>query len=466
MGLWKTTKSALGAARSGLRIAADGVHGVSVFAKRHESAVTIVARGSLRVVTTAVELGGAGIAKIGVAGAEAAQRSAAATDNRLARGALTAARYAGQLVGVAGIGIEKTGEIATRVAPTAGYLAGGVVTGATGAVSGTLDSVAITDNDIAALRRELEEYGRILCDRADARLAEIRSAQRQNRKTDLLDTLVVGGVSLADIVHAPSHVPPVVERAFELQYPDLATSETFAQAVHHASSDQLLGLVNGVKGKLFELSLLDHLNTPGQLPDGWEAVLAPGATHPGWDLQVLDSHGHVANLIQAKATDSIDYIRQALDHYPNIDITATSEVYSRMAAMGLAQHVHDGGVALSTLNGDMVGAVADASSQFHVSFVPSAIGLAVIALSVLMNKRLTREMAAREFGQRSAKSGIAVGAASAAMVVTQTWWIGLLAGVGTRLLTARGEAKREQYQMLKDAVGTLRPLMLAPAVAH
>ena len=466
MGLWHTTKAALGAARSGLRIAADGVHGVSAFAKRHESAVTAVARGSVRVVTSAVELGGVGVAKIGATGAEAARQSAGRTDSRLARGALTAARYASQLVGVAGVGIEKTGEIAARVAPTAGYVAGGIVTGATGAVSGTLDSVAITDNDIAVLRHELEDYGRILCDRADTQLAEIRSAQQQNRKKDLLDTLVVGGVSLADIARVPSHVPPLVERAFELQYPDLATSETFAQAVQHASPEQLLGLVNGVKGKLFELSLLDHLNVPGQLPDGWHAVLAQGASQPGWDLQVLDSHGHVANLIQAKATDSIDYIRQALDHYPNIDITTTSEVYSRMAAMGLAQHVHDGGVALSTLNGDMASAVADASNQFHVSFVPSAIGLAVIALSVLMNKRLTREMAAREFGQRSAKSGVAVGAASAAMVVTQTWWIGLLAGVGTRLLTARGEAKREQYQMLKDAIGALRPLMLAPAIAH
>lgn len=93
--------------------------------------------------------------------------------------------------------------------------------------------------------------------------------------------------------------------------------------------------------------------------------------------------------------------------------------------------------------------------------MPSSLSLAVIALSVLMDKKLTWEMAGRSFGERSAKASVAVTAGKAAMIATQTWWIGLLAGVGSRWLAARGEGKRERYQVLENALRVLRPLMVA-----
>lgn len=465
MGERKATRGVLHVGKIALMGAADATHAGATFVKRHESKVASVTRGTVWVVGKAIELGGAAGTSAGFGAAAAAKRQAnQSTGNRFGRSAATVVKYAGGAMGWIGVGVGKIGGLIEHAAPVAGHIASGAVSGGAGATSGALDSVAITEHDIAVLRAELERYGRILCERADTRLAEIKAAQKTRRKTDLLDTLVVGGVTLSDIARSPDHVPPLVEKAFDLQYPDLAQTETFSQAVQHASPDQLLGLVNGVKGKLFELSLVDHLNTPGQLPDGWHAVLAHGATQPGWDLQVLDAHDHIADLIQAKATESVEYIRQALERYPSIDITTTSETYSKMAAMGLAQHVHNGGVALTTLNGDMANAVATASDHFHgISFVPSSISLAVIALSVLMDRRLTWELAGYQFGSRAAKAGAAVGVANAAMVVTQTWWIGLLAGVGTRLLAVHGEAKRARYQVLKDSVGTLREMFLRPA---
>ena len=464
MGVWKATKRVLQVGKVTLKGAADVTHTGATFVKRHESKVEAAARGTVWVAGKAVELGGATVARIGFAAATAAARNADHASGRWSRGIATAARYATGAVGWAGVGVGKVGELTGRAASVVGQVASGAVSGAAAITSGALDSVAITEHDIAALRAELEQYGRILCDRADARLVEIGVAQKAHRKADLLDALVVGGVTLADIARFPDHVSPLVEKAFDLQYPDLAQTETFSTAVQHASPDQLLGLVNGVKGKLFELSLLDHLNTPGQLPDGWHAVLAQGATQPGWDLQVLDAHGHLADLIQAKATESVEYIRQALERYPSIDITTTSETYSKMAAMGVAQHVHSGGVALATLNGDMANAVATASDHFHgISFVPSSISVAFIALSVLMDRRLTWELAGYQFGSRGAKVGVGVGVANTAMIATQTWWIGLLAGAGTRLIAAHGEAKRERYQELRDAVGTLQKMLLQTA---
>lgn len=467
MDTWKATTVVLHIGKATLIGAADVTHAGASFVKRHESKIATVAGGTVWIAGKAVAVSGATVTRVGFAAANAAERSADHTNGRWAHSASIAVKYATGAAGWTGVGVTKIGELTERAAPIVGQVTSGAVSGAARITSGALDSVAITEHDIATLRVELEQYGRILCDRADAHLAEIRAAQKSHLKADLLDTLVVGGVTLADITRSPGHVPPLVEKAFTLQYPDLARTETFSQGVQHASPDQLVGLASGVKGKLFELSLLDHLNTPGQLPDGWHAVLAHSATQPGWDLEVLDAHGYVADLIQAKATESVEYIRQALERYPSIDITTTSETYSKMAAMGAVQHVHNGGVALASLNGNMANAVATASDHFHgISFVPSGISLAVIALSVLMDRRLTWELAGYQFGSRGAKAGVAVGVANAAMVATQTWWIGLLAGVGTRLLASHGEAKRERYQVLMDAVGTLRRMLLRPAPQH
>jgi len=444
-----------------LKGTADAVHGAATLTAKHEPAVVAAGRGLVRLTGKSVELAGRAISAGASVAADGAHRKAVQTNNKIARGILHGAGYAIGGAAVVGGGVTKTGELTTNVAPAAGYIVGGAVTGAPKMVSGVVDSIAISEGDIRALQDRLRLYGKLLQSRAHQRLAEIKEAQISDRKSVLLDSLVVGGMTLTEILRSPGRIPADVALAFKLQYPDLARIETFADAVHHANSEQLVGLVNGVKGKLFELTLLDHLNTGGHLPPGWHAELARSATQPGWDLAVVDNHGHVADLIQAKATESAEYIRHALDQYPNIDITTTSEVYAKLAALGHAQHVTDSGVALHSLNDNVVQAVSDASAH-GISFVPTSISLAVIALSVLMDKRLTWEMAGRKFGERGAKAGLAVGAGNAALIATQTWWIALLAGVGSRVLAARGEAKRERYQLLKDAVGTLDSLLAHP----
>jgi hypothetical protein len=41
-------------------------------------------------------------------------------------------------------------------------------------------------------------------------------------------------------------------------------------------------------------------------------------------------------------------------------------------------------------------------------------------------------------------------------VATQTWWLGLIAGVGSSWLASRGHGKREQYGVLWGALGGMR----------
>jgi len=186
------------------------------------------------------------------------------------------------------------------------------------------------------MREQLRTLGQKEMERSAQRMRAIETAQKRRRKDQLLDLLVVGGVTLSQALREPASVPDNVQQAFALAYPDLAKTENFSGAVERMSSDELVGLVSGVKGKLFELELVDHLNNGG-LPDGYHAEIAGSATQPGWDIRVLDEHGQVSELLQAKATESAQYVQEALQRYPDIDVTTTTEVHSQLVALGLAE---------------------------------------------------------------------------------------------------------------------------------
>jgi hypothetical protein len=91
--------------------------------------------------------------------------------------------------------------------------------------------------------------------------------------------------------------------------------------------------VNGVKGKYFEVLVRNRLNDGkqlgdiGPLSDGQEAVLAESATQPGWDLKIVnESDGSLVDELQLKATNSLAYVKEALERYPDIQIATTSEI--------------------------------------------------------------------------------------------------------------------------------------------
>lgn len=86
-------------------------------------------------------------------------------------------------------------------------------------------------------------------------------------------------------------VPAEVEQACALAYPGLAArGMDFVDAVQDKSAGELLGLVNGVKGKLFELDLVSRPNE-GALPAGLTA------SQLGYDLLVTHVGGTVMALL-------------------------------------------------------------------------------------------------------------------------------------------------------------------------
>lgn len=389
-------------------------------------------------------------------GAKAAYTYAAGSSGGLGKSVGVAAGLAADSVGLVGRGVDVVGGIVDRSGGVVGDAIGGAAAGTVSLTSEALDSIAIQGTDLGRMRAEVRRLGLREQEYSTRLEAQIREASAARRKSELLDLYVIGGVSLAEMARAPSRVPEEVQTAFELAYPGLAAQETFSEAVTRLSPEQLPGLVSGVKGKLFELELVNYLND-GNLPEGMTASLAESATQGGWDIQVLDQSGEVAELLQAKATESAAYVKQALDRYPGIDVVTTEEVYAQLAALGLAERVQDSGISEATLE-QMVSSAANVAST-GVDFsdlLPSALGLAVVGLSVFMDKSLTAGERAAVFGERSGRVSVSSLAGKGVMLATQTWWLGLLGGVGTHWLSSKGRVKREQYEALSSVLNTLR----------
>ena len=460
---------------------ANGVYQVTSYITRHDARVVDGAQAMTQIVGAGLDKAGRNVANASKhAGnvlhssasrlADAAQKSVTGNESsnawrkgagRLAWGLTKALTHtvglAANTATIVGKVAAATGRVTERSAPAIGGAVGGIVRGAAEVTSNAVDAAALPASSIESMRVQLRTLGQIEMERSEERLRAIQSAQARRRKAELLDLLVVGGITLGQALRDPSGVTAEVERAFDLAYPGLTQAESFSDAVGRMSSDELVGLVSGVKGKLFEIELVDHLNN-SNLPEGFHAAMAESATQPGWDIQITDANGQVSELLQAKATESASYVQDALERYPGIDVTTTSEVHAQLVALGLAQDVHNSGISEAMLQAK-VEAAAQGGTAFDASdLVPSSIGLAVIALSVFMDKGATLREKGAAFGSRSAKAGASSAVGKLAMVATQTWWLGLIAGVGSSWLASRGQGKREQYEALQSTLWVMKKM--------
>ncbi|MDO9252932.1 MAG: hypothetical protein Q7U48_15475 [Hydrogenophaga sp.] len=148
---------------------------------------------------------------------------------------------------------------------------------------------------------------------------------KANRES-LLDITVAAASVQISVGDGPQDVDPLLLKAIHDTNPTLSETNVFA-----LDAEALQGAVNTAKGKYFEYLVVDRLNQGQQvgplvLEPGQQAVLADSMTQPGWDLRIVDEHGAAVEYLQLKATDSVAYIRTALERYPDIQILASGEV--------------------------------------------------------------------------------------------------------------------------------------------
>lgn len=452
--LWEAGKLAGKATVATTKLTGKALHSASTYVADHKEEIAAGAKVVVRGTGTVVRVTGQAVHNGAKAVATELHGMTAESDSRVARAAGRAAGYTADAVGLVGRATAQVGDLTDRSAPFIGSATGGLITGAVSTVSRVVDSVAVSQSDIDTLTERFRKQSLILKDQSGLRVAAIEAAIRGRRKKDLLDLLVVGGVTLGTILTHPTDIPPEVEQAFQMAYPGLvANGEGFADAVQRMNGEELMGLVNGVKGKLFEIELVDHLNS-GYLPDGVHAELAESVTQPGFDVRILDEQGNVVEVLQAKATESAAYVKEALERYPDIDVMTTSEVHGRLVAMGAAEQISDSGISEAALQSKIEAAASagGGSGGFDASdLLPTGVGLAIIALSVFTTKGASAELMGEEFGERTARAGLGTLAGKAALVASGAWWVSLAAGVGSTWLAAHGGNKRDRYEALRRA---------------
>ncbi len=160
-------------------------------------------------------------------------------------------------------------------------------------------------------------------------LLEVAQQYRSRSEREILELAALAtDVSLDRVTNLglePDADPQFLE-AFRLHYPGISL-----ESLRGESEEYLKNLVNGAKGKYFEVLLRDRLNAGErvgeiELQPGQVARLAESPTQPGWDLRIENEDGSVAELIQAKASESFAYIKTGLDKYPDIPVAVPSEI--------------------------------------------------------------------------------------------------------------------------------------------
>ncbi|MFA0082809.1 hypothetical protein AB4383_12305 [Vibrio breoganii] len=266
------------------------------------------------------------------------------------------------------------------------------------------------------------------------------------RTRPVLDTIVIMGESLTQFLTSGIHDPQIIE-AYELAYPNLAAEVSLQDRVAELSDEQLVGLINGIKGKLFETQYVELLNS-SLLPEGATASLAEKANEPGGDIQILDANGMELELLQAKATSSVYYVQSALDKYPNIDVVTTEETFQQLVEMGQAEGVISSGIS----NADLQGSVEESLSGMDglgIVGLP-AITLAIVAFTSYNNMG---QFDVKDFTHRSCQAYIAYLISIGAMSATGMWLLGPVASIVSMGVMHKYTQKYRDLDSLKTRFG-------------
>src|SRR5690606_21957551 len=207
------------AGKTVLKGTADATFGIAKFVGRHQDKIAAATRAAVEATGSTVAAAGTTAAKAGRLAEKAMKAQVAKSDNPLVKTAAQAMALVGKGVELTGVGVRTTGNLTTKAGTAVGAAAGGFALGGASIASEVLDSVALSLQDIDDLRDEISRYGEQVRTESERLERRITSAQNGRRRGEMLDLLVVGGVSLAYALDHPEAMPSDVLKAFELAYP-------------------------------------------------------------------------------------------------------------------------------------------------------------------------------------------------------------------------------------------------------
>ncbi|MDC0002853.1 hypothetical protein OAE19_00495 [Porticoccaceae bacterium] len=221
---------------------------------------------------------------------------------------------------------------------------------------------------------------------------------KMSDKYPYIDSAVLSGLSLADML--ANGVPTDVSKAYELAFSEKFGTMPFTEAWQsYDTHEERLGFISAMKGKLFEVKYVDHLND--SLEAGYSAQIAQSPTQAGWDIEVLGPNQEVINQIQLKATTSAAYVRDAIEQYPYIDVVTLEDLKGHFALTEYSSEVTVSAFSNQDLTEELMGAV-----DFNMGSLPPLIAMGFIVFSAYREKDLTPYQRHSSIGERGTRFGI------------------------------------------------------------
>ena len=177
-----------------------------------------------------------------------------------------------------------------------------------------------------------------------------------------------------------------------------------------------------------------------ELQPGQTAHLAESSTQPGWDLRIENEDGSVDELLQLKATDSMSYVKGALDEHPDIRIAVPSEIddaSDEIVGTGISdeqlEHITDAQV--NELGESTLENLADRGAEATLDSIPF---FSMVTTGVIEGRNvLTGRSTLRESLRRGAKRTGRAAAYDAVGTALGFTGVGIPVVVGLRLTEGR-----------------------------
>ena len=259
---------------------------------------------------------------------------------------------------------------------------------------------------------------------------------------EFADACIISGLTASQMLY--SGIPGDVQEAFEKAYPGLASENSFIDTwSSYDDYDSRLGFVNGIKGKLFEIKYVEHLNK--NLEPGYLATISNNPINKGWDIKITGPNNEVENLLQLKATTTVSHVKEAIEKYPEIDIVTLSDLQGQLSSISSISNV----TASNISNEDLMLLIGEASGD-QAFFFPTAPLLALGYLIFDSYKRadLSTFKKHQQFSKRA--SGLALD--TTIISASATPFIGIPLVLGKAYLFRGARKNKEIVEYLKAQI--------------
>ena len=311
-------------------------------------------------------------------------------------------------------------------------------------------------------------------------LLEIGEQYRRRHEREVLELAAIAAdVGIDDLTNLglDPDENPLLREALEKQYPNISTDDLVGR-----SDENLEGIVNGLKGKYFEILVRERLEDGESvggivLGEGERALLAESANQAGWDLQIVDRSGEQVDLLQLKATESMSYVKEHLERYPDIKVVVPEDL--SQFASEVPEVVSAEGMSLDDITGATAAQVQEWSESTLVAAVHHGAEYAfdsvpVVSIGVTMliegqrvlTGRSTVDEALRRGGAKIVEASIWTSAGAALTSVGVGEPISAVAIVGARAYAGRVSKYRNLADTLQGGTEEIRRLLQGDTVPN